>query len=193
MRIFRPLLLRYGRAALTRCIPTADAARGPFYRAGAPFRTRLAGPDERGERLTISGQVLGLPDCRPLPGAVLDVWHADARGLYSNMLGLGDPNDPATFRLRGSLHTGEDGRYRLETVLPGHYPLPLFTRARHIHVVVTYPEYPPLVTQIFFQGDRYLAIDPWAKDELAIALTRDTTAQQDLGWAGRFDTVLGQR
>ena len=38
--------------------------------------------DEKGERLLITGRVLSA-DGTPLPGAVLDVWQADADGLYS--------------------------------------------------------------------------------------------------------------
>jgi protocatechuate 3,4-dioxygenase beta subunit len=89
-------LLQHGRSFLARCIPTVDDIRGPFYREGAPLRERFCPPDEPGEPLALSGVVTGLPSCGPLSGALLDVWQTDARGFYSNMLGLGDPTSTWT-------------------------------------------------------------------------------------------------
>lgn len=187
----RGFILRHGRSLLARCIPTVDNVRGPFYRKGAPFRTSLCPADEPGEPLIVSGRVVGLPDCRPLAGAILDVWQANAKGLYSNMLGLGDPDDPKTFLLRGRMRTDHEGWYRFETVLPGHYPLWLLTRPRHIHFIVTYPGYVPLITQLFFEGDKYLERDPWVKDSLIIRLTKGGAgADQKTRLGGLFDIVL---
>lgn len=50
-------------AAKLGCRPTASDILGPFYRFGAPFRARLAGPDEPGDRLVLTGTVFG-SDCR---------------------------------------------------------------------------------------------------------------------------------
>ena len=182
------------RSLLVRCIPTADNVRGPFYRPGAPFREHLCQIDEPGQPLVLSGVVSGLPSCRPLPGAVLDVWQTNARGFYSNMLGFGKPADPKTFHLRGRVRTGGDGRYQLFSIVPGHYPLWPLTRARHIHLIVTHDPHPPFVTQIFFEGDEYLRWDPWAKDSLVVkmmdsARTEDGRTQH----AARFDIVLPAR
>ena len=50
------------------CRPTESEILGPFYRFGAPFRSRLAGPEEPGDRLVLTGTVLS-SDCRtPLTG-----------------------------------------------------------------------------------------------------------------------------
>ena len=97
----RSAIIRSTRTALVRCVATADNIRGPFYREGAPFRIDLAEPDEPGERLTVAGRVIGLPDCEPLDDAVLDVWQTNARGFYSNMLGIGLGSARQRFRLRG--------------------------------------------------------------------------------------------
>ena len=176
------------RTALVQCLPTVDNIRGPFYREGAPFRIDLAEPDEPGERLTIAGRVIGLPDCAPVDGAVLDVWQANAKGLYSNMFGLRWRADRERFRLRGKIRTAEEGNYRFETIIPGHYPLWFLTRPRHVHVIVSHPRYTPLTTQLFFADDRYLARDPWVKEELVIRLTRANSSHSR--WAGRFDFAL---
>ncbi len=190
-RSLRGVGLRSTRSLLARCIPTADNVRGPFYRAGAPFRVRLADEDEPGQRLTISGRLTGLPDCRPLGGAVLDVWQTNARGLYSNLLGIRDPHDPKTFRLRGRFRTSAEGFYRIDTIVPGHYPLGFLTRPRHIHLVATSPAYRTLVTQLFFAGDRYLARDPWVKDELVIELIgEDSPGTPGPRYHGHFDIAL---
>lgn len=169
----RGAVLRKTRTALVRCLPTADNVRGPFYREGAPFRIDLAERDEPGERLTMSGRVTGLPEREPLDGAVLDVWQANARGLYSNMLGLGLRAARQRFRLRGKIRTVEGGHYQFETIVPGHYPFWLLTRPRHIHFIVSHPR---------------LADDPWVKEELVICLTRDDSSPARR--AGRFDIVL---
>ncbi len=190
-RRLRRSFLRQSRSFLVRCLPTADNVRGPFYRPGAPFRERLCPADEPGEPLVLSGAVTALPSCRPVGGAVLDVWQTNARGLYSNMLGLGNPAHPKTFHLRGCVRTDGDGQYRLFSIVPGHYPLWPLTRARHIHVLVTHDMHPPFVTQIFFQGDRYLRWDPWAKDSLVVRLVElGRTTDGRTQHAARFDIVL---
>ena len=139
----------------------------------------------------LHGVVTGLPSCRPVPAAVLDVWQTNTRGFYSNMLGFGNLMNPKTFHLRGRVRTDADGHYRVFSVVPGHYPLWPFTRARHIHVIVTHDAYPSVVTQIFFEGDPYLHWDPWAKDSLVVNLVEhdrmpDGRTQQ----AAQFDIVL---
>jgi len=50
-------------AAVQSCALTTSDIIGPFYRFGAPFETKLAGPNEPGERLIISGKVYS-SDCR---------------------------------------------------------------------------------------------------------------------------------
>lgn len=130
------------------CEPTRGDARGPFFEPGAPARTALAGPEEPGARLALQGTVRG-PDCRPLAGALLDVWQADAEGNYH---GAG-----ADYRLRGQLTTGADGRFAFTTIMPGRYPLAGSTRPAHIHFTVSHPGHRPVTTQIYFEGDPFLA------------------------------------
>jgi protocatechuate 3,4-dioxygenase beta subunit len=81
---------------------------GGHYRPGAPAKNTLLEPGVNGAPLVISGYVL-FPDCRPVPGAVLDVWQADADGRY----------DETGWRLRGVLRSDEAGRYTIETIVPG--------------------------------------------------------------------------
>jgi catechol 1,2-dioxygenase len=163
--------MRGARAVLVACVPTADATRGPVYRRGAPWRSRLCPDDERGEPLTISGTVTDARDCRLIADVVLDVWQTNARGWYSNLLGMQNPSQPGAFNLRGRLRSGRDGRFAFDSVVPGRYPLPWpLTRPRHIHLIATHPDYLTLTTQIYFEGDTYNRWDPWWQQALTIQL-----------------------
>jgi catechol 1,2-dioxygenase len=185
---------RGARSLLTACLPTPDATRGPLYRRGAPWRTRLCPIDEPGEPLSISGIVTSSGDCRPIATATFDIWQTNARGLYSNLLGRDDPSKPGAFNLRGRLMSDEHGRYQFESILPGRYPLfwPL-TRPRHIHLTVTHPQCEPLTTQIYFEGDQYNRLDPWWRASLTIHLERIVmTDSGRAGYRGVFDIALRQ-
>jgi sarcosine oxidase subunit alpha len=57
---------------------------GPFHREGSPYRGKITPPMEPGDPLVITGRVWGHDSREPLPGAVLDVWHADVRGEYED-------------------------------------------------------------------------------------------------------------
>ena len=195
----RPLpsgwIARGVRALLVACQPTADATRGPLYRQGAPWRSRLCPKNERGEPLSISGTITASADCQPIANATLDIWQTNAKGLYSNLLGRDNPSDPGAFRLRGRIRTDDEGRYRFESVVPGRYPLfwPL-TRPRHIHLIVSHPEYEPLITQIYFEGDKYNRSDPWWKASLTIPLERHVDPESGrTEYHGIFDVVLRLR
>ncbi|HYT64993.1 MAG TPA: hypothetical protein VEL51_01140, partial [Vicinamibacterales bacterium] len=134
-------------------------------------------------------------DCRPIANAILDVWQTNARGLYSNLLGLQNPSNPKAFNLRGRMTSDHEGCYRFESVVPGRYPLfwPL-TRPRHIHLTVTHPQCEALTTQIYFEGDPYNHWDPWWDASLTIRLERDVDPESGrVQRRGIFDVVLRQR
>src|SRR5436305_8271314 len=117
--------------------PTPAQTEGPYFKPGSPTRTSLVEPGMAGTRLALSGRVLSR-DCRPNSGARLDFWQADSSGNYDN----------AGYRLRGNQRTGPDGRYVLETIVPGEYP----GRTEHIHVKVQAPGSGALTTQLYFPG-----------------------------------------
>ena len=90
----------------------------------------------QGTRLLLVGYVLN-QDCNPLPNAWLDFWQADASGQYDN----------DGYRLRGHQYTDAQGRYFLETILPGLYDS---RPIEHIHVKI-HPEGGEEVTsQLYF-------------------------------------------
>jgi protocatechuate 3,4-dioxygenase beta subunit len=109
----------------------------------------------QGEYLLVTGQVLGT-DCRPVAGALLDFWHADAEGVYDNQ----------GFRLRGHQFADGDGRFTLESILPGLYT----GRTRHIHVKVQAPNGPVLITQLYFPGEAANTSDNLFNPQLVMEL-----------------------
>ncbi len=117
--------------------PTPAQTEGPYFKPGSPTRTSLVEPGMAGTRLALSGRVLSR-DCRPIAGARLDFWQADASGSYDN----------AGYRLRGNQTSESDGRYALDTVVPGEYP----GRTEHIHVKVQPAGGGTLTTQLYFPG-----------------------------------------
>ena len=128
---------------------TPAQTEGPYYTLNSPERSALIEPGLSGTKLIVTGQVL-TTDCQPIAKAWLDFWQADDQGAYDN----------AGYRLRGHLFTDEQGRYTLETVVPGEYP----GRTQHVHVKVRAPNGPILTTQIYFPGapgnDRDSIFDP---------------------------------
>ena len=149
---------------------TPEQTEGPYYTPNTPERTSLLEPGITGTRLVVSGYVL-TTDCRPVARALLDFWQADDQGQYDNV----------GFRLRGHQFTDDQGRYTLETIVPGLYP----GRTRHIHVKVQAPNRPVLTTQLYFPGEPSNDRDRIFRPELVMELQE--TAD---GKAGAFTFVL---
>lgn len=100
---------------------TPSQTEGPYYTPDSPERQSLLEPGMPGQIVRVTGYVLDA-NCQPLPNAWLDFWQADANGAYDNN----------GYTLRGHQFTDAQGRYFLETVIPGEYP----GRTPHIHVKV---------------------------------------------------------
>lgn len=149
------------------CTPSADNILGPYYRAGAPFRTDLTESGMAGTRITVSGRVLDA-DCVPIADALVDLWQADDTGDYDND-GVNDP-PPETFVLRGRMNADGDGAYSFRTIIPGRYLNGAQYRPAHLHVTVSAPGFLSLTTQLYFEGDPYNEVDPWYLPGLELAL-----------------------
>ena len=150
--------------------PTPAETEGPFFTPRSPLRRSLIEPGTKGTRIVVAGSVF-TRDCRPIPGALLDFWHADDDGEYDN----------AGFRLRGHQFTDANGRYRLETIVPGLYP----GRTRHFHVKVQAPRGRILTTQLYFPGEARNRRDHLYRPDLQMELKEDGSAKQ-----GRFHFML---
>lgn len=138
--------------AQQQCRRTPDDALGPFYRPNQPAQSDLCIRPNRGERLQVSGRVLRFPDCRPVPGATIEVWQADGKGDYTRVSSARE--DDLACLLRGTVRAGDDGVYRFETLMPGRYP----GRPPHIHFRVSAGGHRTLVTQMYFPDEK--GVDP---------------------------------
>src|SRR5215470_9526566 len=118
--------------------PTVRQGEGPFFKPSSPERADLVEPNSKARLVELRGQVL-TRSCRPVPQALIDLWHADDRGEY----------DTGGFRYRGHLFTDAEGRYRFRTILPALYP----GRTRHYHIKLQAPEQPVLTTQLYFPDE----------------------------------------
>jgi protocatechuate 3,4-dioxygenase beta subunit len=124
---------------------------GPFYTLEPPVMINniLAGENEPGERLILSGQVRNLDCSELIQNTVIDVWQANDAGQYDN----------AGFNLRGITYSNNQGFFVFETILPGHYPNAGSFRPSHIHIKITPPGFDTLTTQLYFEGDEYIPGD----------------------------------
>ena len=118
--------------------PTVSQTEGPYYTPNTPRRSNLVTAGVRGVPLLVTGEVVDT-HCRPIRGALLDFWQADAAGQYDNR----------GYRLRGHQFADSRGRFALRTIVPGLYP----GRTRHIHVKVQRPHGAVLTTQLYFPGE----------------------------------------
>ena len=84
------------------------------------------------------------------------------------------------------MFAGDDGGYRLDTIIPGHYLNGNQFRPAHIHVKVSAPGYQLLTTQLYFEGDPYNDIDPFIEAPLIMTLEEDDAG----GKTAQFDFVL---
>lgn len=140
--------------------PTASDIEGPFYKAGAPFRERLAGYPE----LWVEGRVLNT-DGKPLEGAVVDYWHADHDGKY----------DLDGYNFRGRTTTNKNGEYRFATIMPGDYEIGENEfRCAHVHVKVSSPGFKLLTTQLYFPDNPHNGTDQWFDPDRVIGYPRGT-------------------
>jgi protocatechuate 3,4-dioxygenase beta subunit len=113
-------------AAVSRIL-TPEQTEGPYYIAGEKLRRNIT-EGHPGAPLVLRTTVVDATTCRPIGNAAVDVWHADAAGVYS---GFGSGASNRTF-MRGIQRTNARGLAEFRTVYPGWYQ----GRTVHIHVKV---------------------------------------------------------
>jgi protocatechuate 3,4-dioxygenase beta subunit len=149
----QPLLRR----PLTRTELTGPADLSPRLKPGDSDLARLGpGRIALGQLIHVGGRVLD-EEGRPVRGAIVELWQANAAGRYFNPLDERDaPLDP-NFVGNGRTRTDQDGCYAFFTIKPGAYPVPnsgRWWRPPHIHVSLLGPSsLSRLVTQMYFPGD----------------------------------------
>ena len=182
---------------------TPNTVRGPFYRADAPALPNGAtiSLDGIGVPLHVSGKVVDL-DGKPVAGASIVTWQANAEGFYENQ----QPDLQPEFNLRGRFTTGADGGFAWQTVRPAGYGVPddgpvgalmkaagyPLRRPAHLHFVVSAKGFETVTTHLYDGDDPHLAEDAifGVKPELIRSFQPATMADGRAGFAVEFTFVL---
>ena len=178
------------KSAKRRLIPTGEATIGPFFPrryvdAGANDLTQFEDRKAQGEVIEIGG-VVRQEDGAPLENLVVEIWQADAKGIYRHPA---DPRhreaDPRFFGW-GRAATDREGRYAFRTVRPG----ALQGRARHINVMVMFSGLMRILkTTMFFPGEQANDADP-VYQAVPKARRRLLVAREEAAGRYRFDLKL---
>jgi len=117
------------------CVLTPAETEGPYF-----VDEMLNGSDIRSDptdgsvregvplRLSLTVSSVDGATCTPLAGAVVDMWHCDALGAYSDVSGAGQSDTAGRKFLRGYQVTDENGQVEFLTIYPGWY------RGRTVHI-----------------------------------------------------------
>jgi hydroxyquinol 1,2-dioxygenase len=179
---------------------TESTVLGPFFAHGAPelpYGGNIA-PTDPAEPSFVSGRILDDAG-KPVADAVIDAWQTGSDGLYDTQRSGGGID------MRGRFRSQADGSYRIRTVRPVSYSIPLDgtvgelmqasrrqpRRPAHIHLVVAAPGYETLVTHFFDAVDPHLDRDPVfaVKDSLICDFRRHDQADDDFAVAPPFHTI----
>ncbi|MCC5645158.1 intradiol ring-cleavage dioxygenase [Nostoc sp. CHAB 5824] len=123
---------------LPACIVTPEQTEGPYFVDEKLNRSDIRSDPADGSvkngvplQLTLRISQIGNTDCTPRAGAIVDIWHCDALGVYSD---VADPDFSTIGKkfLRGYQVTGANGTVQFTTIYPGWYQ----GRTVHIHFKV---------------------------------------------------------
>ncbi len=162
--------------------------------------SRLVSADTRGERITITGCVFDGAG-GVVKDAVLEIWQADAEGIYpspGDPRGDADPNFTGWGRVAADLVTGE---YRFETIRPGRVPFPdgrlqaphltCWIVARGINLGLQTRIYFGDESEVNAQDPLLALIEPRARvDTLIAAVDGDGSFRFDIYLQGTRETVF---
>ena len=150
------------------CLLSPELTEGPYYIAKEKVRRDIT-EHRPGTSLALRLKVVDAATCRPIKGALVEIWHCDAGGLYSGFVsastggpgGGNGPTDKRTF-LRGGQRSDATGTAIFKTIYPGWYR----GRTVHIHVKVHVGGNTVHTGQLFFQDtmtDTIYARAPYSK------------------------------
>lgn len=185
--------------------PTPPQSRGPFYPLTKPLDqdndlvvVRGKSGRAQGRLLHVLGRVMDQHG-KPVPGGTVEIWQANAFGRYHHPHDRGAaPADPY-FQGYGRDLTDAEGVYRFRTVQPAPYPAsPFWMRPPHIHFALSAPGFEPLVTQMYFAGNRFNEHDfllngipdPAERARLIVALQPPPPGLEPDSSVAVFDIVL---
>jgi protocatechuate 3,4-dioxygenase beta subunit len=139
------------------CVLSPEQTEGPYYVEASKVRQDIT-EGKAGAAFHLTLTVINANTCQPIPNAIVDIWHADAEGLYSgypNQGGRGRSIDTTgqTF-LRGMQVSGSNGQTTFHSIYPGWYP----GRTTHIHFKVHFNDNTRVTAQLHFPEDISTAI-----------------------------------
>lgn len=133
------------------CTLYPQSVEGPFYFDPNLVRSDITAGSP-GTPIALALRVIEAGSCTPIENARVDLWHADARGVYSGYPGQGDDRRTSAkgeSYLRGTQFTDSKGEVTFRSVYPGWYP----GRTPHIHVKVFLDEKTLATGQMYFPDD----------------------------------------
>lgn len=130
---------------LTGCVTTPSQTEGPYYFDTGELRRDIT-EGLPGTPLLVSLRFVEAATCEPIPGATVDIWHTDPKGVYSGYADQGVGGTTGETFLRGKQVTDANGVAEFETLYPGWYP----TRAVHIHYMAYTNEGRLITSQLYF-------------------------------------------
>jgi protocatechuate 3,4-dioxygenase beta subunit len=191
------------------CPTTPPQTEGPYYPPQTQIQAQADTDNDltqiKGEAGKPKGQILYVmgrvrdSQCRPIEGAVVEIWQASENGRYRHPRDSDNPQplDPH-FQYWGKSVTDKEGRYSFKTIKPRAYSIgPGRMRPSHIHFKVSHPSVHDFITQMYFVGDPYQDKDgilnnlPRAQRDLIIVpMEQPTPEYEQDSKIARFDLTL---
>ena len=113
--------------------------------AGQKGFIQLTKKEEPGEPLVVYGRIIDRKTNHPVNDVSIFLYQTDTSGIYNDS---GAPDNQA--RIRGTVHTNENGCFKIKTILPGDYPGQ--KNSRHLHYVINAKGYKEIKSILFFKG-----------------------------------------
>ena len=148
-------LISPAQAATKSCSATQAIEEGPYYLASTPTRSDVT-DGQAGKPITITFKVIDTT-CKPISGARVDIWFANADGVYSGVANKGDDLGAGVNSgnfLRGTQFADKNGVVTFKGIYPGWYP----ARTIHIHEKIWVKNKEVLTTQTYFTDAQNAAV-----------------------------------
>ncbi|HEY9859405.1 MAG TPA: intradiol ring-cleavage dioxygenase [Candidatus Obscuribacterales bacterium] len=199
------------------CVVKPQQTEGPYFVDEKLNRSDIRSDPSNGSvkqgvslRLVFRVSAIAGRSCQPLAGAVVDIWHCDASGVYSDVTDRSFSTVGQKF-LRGYQVTDANGMAEFVTIYPGWYP----GRTVHIHFKIrtdsASEQGHEFTSQLYFDDaitDQVYAQPPYADqgqrstrnerdgifgdggEQLMLQLSQEAAAKEAQGYVGRFDLGL---
>ena len=169
------------------CVLTPQTEEGPFYFDPKLVRSDIT-ENQAGVPLVLEIRVVTAGACDPVPKARVDVWHADAQGVYSGYTGQwgtgesADRSASGKTYLRGTQFADEEGFAKFGTIYPSWYR----GRTPHIHFKIFLEPREVAVSQLYLPDEVNEVVFGGSRDYRARRRGRDTYNDNDRFLRGRI-------